>query len=217
MSRVARVVGEGIPNHVILRGNNRRRICSYPSEYRALINLIEQAARKHGCSVHSICVMANHLHLIVTPPTAAALSAFVQRFAQRYAQRRNARRDGSGKLFEQRFSCDPITDDGGLARCTAYLELNPVAAGIVDDPADYRWSTYRLYACDPRPSFVPAKMITPTVWYLQLGEDSGARARAFVEFVAALRRAEGPAPEPAPRTPRASGKRLERPSRKRAA
>ncbi|MBI2896590.1 MAG: transposase [Deltaproteobacteria bacterium] len=216
MPRTARVVNPGWPHHVVVRGNNRRRICSYPSDYRRLTELVEDASRRERCFVHALCLMSNHAHIIVTPPTNLGLSSFVRRFAQPFAQRRNRQRDGSGKLFEQRFFSQCIGSDEQLAICTAYVELNPVRAGLTADPGEYLWSTYRLHARDSRPSMIRSRLLTPSPWYLALGADDEARSRAYREFVAAVDAAER-RPDDAPPDLAKSTRRLERPDRTRAA
>lgn len=159
--------------------------------------------------------MSNHIHLIVTPAHERALSAFVKRFAQRYAQYRNRRRDGSGKLYEERFWSEPILSDESLAGHTAYVALNPVVAGIVRTPGQYKWSSYGHYAGE-RGSTMPAAMMTPSSWYLGLAGDDDARAREYRESIARAL-VSGHKPDRLPREPLPSGKRLERPNRERAA
>jgi putative transposase len=212
MPRTARTITAGYPHHIILRGNNRRRICSYATDYKALLRFIAEAAQRYPCLIHCICILANHVHLIVAPRTAAALSAFVKRFAQRYAQYRNAARDGTGKLFEQRFQSKVIEDDAQLAACTAYVERNPIEARIVTDAGDYEWSSYRLHSGDPRRSLLPAGLITPSPWYEGLGRDPAARALAYRIFFAGMLES----PEHVQDRPAPSRRRLERPNRKRA-
>jgi putative transposase len=130
--------------------------------------------------------MPNHAHLLSTPPTKEAASRFVQSFSQRYAKRRNQRRDGSGKLFEHPFDSNPVLDEGYLAMITAYIDLNPVRAGLCAHPGDWKWSTYNLHV--GRRSKLPRKLWTPTNWYLSLG------AEAYAQFVADCR-ANDPPPE----------------------
>lgn len=50
-----------------------------------------------------------------------------------------------GTLWEQRFKCSKLADSQALATCLKYVELNPVRAEIVDDPADYRFCTYGIW------------------------------------------------------------------------
>jgi len=70
------------------------------------------------------------------------LSEFMKGFMQRYTQWHNRAHKRSGHLWEDRFK-SVIVEDGVAARTmAAYIDLNPVRAGIVKDPADYRWSSY---------------------------------------------------------------------------
>jgi len=70
------------------------------------------------------------------------LSQFMKSFLQRYTQWHNKRHERSGHLWEDRFK-SVIVEDGVASRTiAAYIDLNPVRAGIVTDPADYRWSSY---------------------------------------------------------------------------
>jgi putative transposase len=78
-----RLIASGIPNHFWLRGNNRRRLFSYPYEYVQLLWLMVYAAEDEACAVHSLVLEPNHIHILVTPPTAEGGSRFVQRFSQR--------------------------------------------------------------------------------------------------------------------------------------
>ncbi len=70
------------------------------------------------------------------------LGEFMKGLLQRYTQWHNRRHSRSGRLWEDRFK-SVIVEDGAAARTiAAYIDLNPVRAGIVRDPADYRWSSY---------------------------------------------------------------------------
>ena len=50
-----------------------------------------------------------------------------------------------GTLWEQRFKCAKLADSQALATCLQYVELNPVRAGIVENPSEYRFSTYGIW------------------------------------------------------------------------
>lgn len=131
--------------------------------------------------------MTNHVHLVVTPPSVVALSKFVQSFSQRYAQRRNRLRDGSGRLFDERFYSEPVLDDAHMAALVPYVELNPERAGIVDHLAEHPWSTYALHAGDEDRSPVPRQLWTPSEWYLGLASTDDARRATYREWLASRR------------------------------
>ncbi len=71
------------------------------------------------------------------------LSAFVKTLKQRYSISYNGRHGRTGTLWEDRFKSVLVEGaEGALAAVAAYIDLNPVRAGLVADPKDYRWSGY---------------------------------------------------------------------------
>jgi len=131
--------------------------------------------------------MPNHVHLLMTPFETCALSDFVRRVAQRYAQVRNKRFGTTGKLFEQRFYSKPIASESHLALATAYIDLNPVRAGLVDDGGEYPWSTYRIHSGLSELTRGLTNLWTPTCWYQGLGKNSDGRAAAYRRWIADCR------------------------------
>ncbi len=70
------------------------------------------------------------------------LGEFMKGLLQRFTQWFNRAHSRTGRLWEDRFK-SLIVEDGGAARTiSAYIDLNPVRAGMVKDPADYRWCSY---------------------------------------------------------------------------
>ncbi len=182
MSRSARIVIPGLAHHIIARGNNRRTLFSYPTDYRKFINHVGKALEKSHCCLHAMTLMMNHVHLIATPAAKNDLAIFVQTFAQRYAQHRNRRRNSTGKLFQERYISKPIKDERYHAIAQIYVEINAWRAGKVDDPLDYPWSTFRIHAGHPDRTRIPLEFWTPSRWYLGLGESSRTRAERYLEL-----------------------------------
>jgi putative transposase len=71
------------------------------------------------------------------------ISTFMQMLKQRFSQWFNAREGRKGTLWEERFR-SVVVDGAGpaLATMAAYIDLNPLRAGLVQDPKDYRWCGY---------------------------------------------------------------------------
>ncbi len=70
------------------------------------------------------------------------LGEFMKGLLQRFTQWFNRAHSRTGRLWEDRFK-SVIVEDGVAAKTiSAYIDLNPVRAGMVRDPADYRWSSY---------------------------------------------------------------------------
>lgn len=142
MPRTARLVVPGVALHVRQRGHNRER-CFFGDEDRALyLGLLGYFARERACTVHAYCLMTNHVHLLLTPEAETSLALLMKSLAQCYTQHVNRARGRSGSLWESRYrSCVVPTERYALA-CYRYVELNPVGAGMVAHPRDYRWSSY---------------------------------------------------------------------------
>jgi putative transposase len=174
MPRRARLSIPGIPWHIIQRGNNRS-VCFYAEEdYHLYLHYLEEFARKFDCAIHAYVLMTNHVHLLLTPQRSDSAALLMKHLGQRYVQYVNRTYQRSGTLWEGRFrSCLTQTEDYVLA-CYRYIELNPVRAGMVMRPQDYRWSSYHANARGKVSGF-----IVPHEQYLRLGRDSAARQEAY--------------------------------------
>jgi putative transposase len=133
----------GQPFHVIQRGNNRA-VCFYTDEdYEFYLYHLQRLSEKHQIKVHAYVLMTNHVHLLMTGKQQDSLSNLMKYQGQRYVQYINKTYKRSGALWEGRFKSCLVDADEYLLECQRYIELNPVRAGMVEHPADYRWSSYR--------------------------------------------------------------------------
>jgi len=87
--------------------------------------------------------MTNHVHLLITPQTPNAPAKLMQSIGRRYVQYINRQYKRTGSLWEGRYKSSLIQAETYLLARMRYIELNPVRAGMVDDPGQYRWSSYR--------------------------------------------------------------------------
>jgi putative transposase len=139
-------IAPGHPNHLVTRGNDRRRLFSYPHERLTFLRLLATNLGRTECLLHAICLMTNHVHLLAMPPSVEAASKLLRLTLHRDAQIRKGARYGSRKLFEGPLYSAPIRTIAQLAATQMYIESNPLRAGITDDPGDYPWSSYGLFA-----------------------------------------------------------------------
>ena len=128
--------------HVIQRGNNRGRCFFSDGDYLAYLSTLRFFARGFHCSVHTYCLMTNHVHLLLTPHAADACALLMKYLSQCYVQRVNKRTGRSGTLWEGRFRSCLVASEHYVLACYRYIELNPVRAGLVSHPAEYPWSSY---------------------------------------------------------------------------
>jgi putative transposase len=118
--------------------------------------------------------MTNHVHLLLSSGNTTGPSFLMRRLGQHYVQYFNRRHTRTGTLWEGRFRSCLVEDERYLLICQRYIELNPVRAGMVDDPEHYRWSSHRANAFgaeDP--------LVTPHLIYAGLGRHERERRAAY--------------------------------------
>ncbi|MGS2716809.1 transposase [Eionea flava] len=165
MPRRPRFCPAGIPQHIIQRGNNRQACFASNQDMAAYAHWLHEASKKYKVSIHAWVFMTNHVHLLVTPETEQGVSKMMQYLGRYYVRYFNHTYQRSGTLWEGRFKSCLIEKGRYFLNCQRYIELNPVRASMVDDPADYFWSSYRANAFGKK-----IKLLSPHDLYLSLGE-----------------------------------------------
>lgn len=151
MPRTARTVIPGLAHHVIQRGNRQQRIFHTRGDCRHYVGMLAESCVSNQVACLAWCLMPNHVHLVLKPDAEHALRAVMSSVHTRYAQRINRREQLSGHLFQDRFRSYPM-DDAHLMIAVRYVENNPVKAGLVGAPEEWRWSSARAHlglGCDP--------------------------------------------------------------------
>jgi len=173
MPRASRIFLPAVPLHVIQRGHDRRQ-CFFCDDdfqmYRRLLH--EQAAL-----VHAYVLMSNHVHLLVSVDDVASLAAMMKGVAQGYSQYFNARRGTTGTVWDGRYKTCLVQTEGYFLTCQRYIELNPVRAGMVRFPGNYKWSSYRSNAEGRYDA-----LVTPHEMYRRLGRDAAERRQAYLRL-----------------------------------
>lgn len=144
MPRLARVVVPGVPLHVTQRGNRRQRTFFGDADYGYYVGLMRHWCRTHGVAIWAWCLMPNHVHLIAVPESEDGLRRAIGEVHRRYTRTVNLRMDWRGHLWQGRFASFPL-DGLHLLNAARYVELNPVRAGMVAAPEDWRWSSARAH------------------------------------------------------------------------
>ncbi|MDP3192716.1 transposase [Rhodoferax sp.] len=178
MARQPRLTLPGYPYHVIQRGNNKQAIFTTTADYQRLLDLLEENAKKFDVAVHAYVLMSNHFHLLATPKTADGLPKMMQAVGRSYVRYFNDAQKRSGTLWEGRYKSTLIQTDRYLLACMAYIDLNPVRAGLVVQPQDYPWSSYLHYL-----GVRVDRLITPHALLWELGNTPFAREAAYAELV----------------------------------
>jgi putative transposase len=178
MARLPRLTVPGYPHHVIQRGTNRQRIVVDDLDRQHLLDLFQQHAHAFGVAVHAYVIMDNHFHLLATPDTAQSLPRMMQAVGRSYVRYFNLRHKRTGALWEGRYRSNLIESECYLLTCMVYIDLNPVRAGMVGDPKDYRWSSHRHHI-----GLASDKLVKQHALYWALGDTPFGREAAYVRLV----------------------------------
>lgn len=146
MPRRPRIHLAGVPLHIVQRGHNRDACFFSDDDHPAYRRWLGEALKESGCALHAYALMTNHVHLLLTPPQPQDVPKLIISLGRRSVQYINKTYRRTGTLWDSRYKSSLVQEDNYLLLCQRYIELNPVRAGMVDDPAHYRWSSYRANA-----------------------------------------------------------------------
>lgn len=144
MARPPRLHLAGGLYHVVLRGNARQDIFFDDDDRHRFYGLLEQGGRRYGHRIHAFCGMTHRVPLAMQAAQ-ARLSRAMHYLSFRYARRFNDRYRRVGHLFQGRYQAILVDRDRYRLELVRDIHLNPVRAGLVGDPADYRWSGHGAY------------------------------------------------------------------------
>ncbi len=179
--RPHRVQAAGI-RHVVCRGIRGLPIFVDDFDREWYLGMLGLVCRDFGWRVLAWCLMTNHVHLVVDVPE-DTISRGMQLLSGNYGQAFNWRHGHTGHLFQGRFH-DELVDGASYGLTVVrYVDRNPERAGVVDDAAAWRWSSYRALVGLDAP-----RRFHDTAWTLEQFSRDRARARElYADFVAAGR------------------------------
>lgn len=178
MARLPRLTLPGHLHHIIQRGNNRQSIFVDAADRELLLALVDEHSRKQRVAVHAYVLMDNHFHLLATPESNDGIPQLMQSVGRRYVRNYNLRHGRTGTLWEGRYRSTLIQPERHLLACMVYMDLNPVRAGMVQEPGEFNWSSYAHYM-----GRRADKLITPHPLYWELGNTPFAREEAYAALV----------------------------------
>ena len=179
MARPLRLEFPGALYHVTARGNARQEIYRDDVDRQRFLDMLGREIGQQGWLCYAYCLMSNHYHLLLETPE-ANLSNGMRRLNGAYGQMFNRRHDQVGHLFQGRYGSIVVDKDSYLLELCRYVVLNPVRAGVVKHPRQWRWSSYRAtVGLSPSPHWLDSE------WVLeQFGQSENKAPIAYSRFVA---------------------------------
>ena len=178
MARLPRLTVPGYPHHIIQRGNNRQPVFFDDEDRRMFLQLLEEYAAQEKVAIHAYVLMSNHFHLLATPESETGVPQMMQAVGRRYVRYFNQRHGRTGTLWEGRYKSTLIQAERYLLACMVYIDLNPVRAGLVTEPAAYAWSSHQHYV-----GRRADRLVTPHPLYWEMGNTPFARDAAYGQLV----------------------------------
>ena len=123
------------------RGIRRMEILKKSVDDDVFLILRKKSLDRYGGILHAYCLMTNHYHMLLETGQ-QEIWKIMKMISQQYAMYYNNANGYMGHLFEGRYKACNIRDDTYFLQTSRYIHLNPVKAGIVENPEDYRWSSY---------------------------------------------------------------------------
>jgi putative transposase len=149
MSRPLRIQYSDAWYHVLNRGRRGEDIFQDDTDLQAFITVLREASVLWNVKIAAYCLMANHYHLLLQTPD-ANLSRCMRHIDGVYTQRYNRRHAVDGPVFRGRYRSILVDGEAYLIDLVRYIHFNPVKAGLVRHPSDYRWSSFQGYCSEDR-------------------------------------------------------------------
>lgn len=164
--------------HVMTRGNNRHKVFESDEDYLYYLKLIEKYKQDHPFDLYHYCLMPNHVHLLIQTNSALDFAKFMKKLNLAYFHHYRQSYGWVGHFWQDRYKSQAVGKDAYFIQCGKYIELNPVRAMIVNDPADWKWSSYRHYTIGAVMSILTTDFI-----YDELGANEEAKRSAYADMV----------------------------------
>ena len=164
MARRERVFLDHGVYHVYCRVTRGESIFDQHEDAMAFVDAAKKIKEIDGLRVLAWCLMSNHYHMVVRTDTTPLWRSML-RFQPQVTRHHNRRRRVFGPLWQSRYRARLVHDESYYRQVIAYVHLNPVVAGLVPDPADWRWSGHAALIGNTSPI-----LVDPTLSLVGFGE-----------------------------------------------
>jgi REP-associated tyrosine transposase len=112
-----------------------------PNACNTLQQILEETRKKYGFLILGYVIMSNHIHLLMTEPEETPLSTAIQVLKQRFSRTRSEE-----FVWEARYHDFNVFTESKKIEKLHYMHRNPIKAGLIEEPHQWPWSSFRAYA-----------------------------------------------------------------------
>ena len=184
MPRPNRVCPDGVPQHIVNRGNRRSRIFFDAADYLGFLAALTDAAERTVVRLLSYSLMPNHWHLVLWPVRGVEVSAYMQVAMNSHIRDLQGRHgtSGTGHVYQGRFKNSAILTERHFLNVCRYVEANPLCAGLVQRAEDWEWSSLvRTGPAEGIDILSPWPVRRPATWLEDVNRPSSNRAVHEIE------------------------------------
>ena len=149
MPREARIKSKSKICHIMIRGINQQNIFSDAKDDEKFLTILTKCCKKSNLKIYAYCLMGNHVHLLLKEGR-EPLSNSMKRIGTSYVSWYNWQYNRKGHLFQDRYKSEPVEEDTYFLTVLRYIHQNPLKAGLTNDIASYKWSSYLEYISKPK-------------------------------------------------------------------
>ena len=104
---------------------------------------VRLSAKKGMFNLHGFCLMPNHFHLLIEQQNKVPISNLMLRICTSFSMFLNKKYKRVGHIFQDQFKAVAVESDRQLRWLCSYIHMNPVKSGLVDEPEEYKWSSFK--------------------------------------------------------------------------
>jgi putative transposase len=141
MPRPLRFIYSGHCYHVLNRANYGTNIFHEPADYLAFVTLMARAQERVSLPIIALCLMPNHMHLVVRPTEDGDIARWLHWLCTTHARHYHKKHSTMGRLWQGRYKAFLVQDDHHLLTLIRYVERNALRKNLVERAEDWRWGS----------------------------------------------------------------------------
>jgi len=194
MPRIARIIFDNAICHIFNRGNAKQTVFHDDEDFEHFLYILAYYKEKYGFKMYHLCPMPNHFHFEWEIPQAKILAVAMHDITFTYTNYHHRKYKTVGYLWQGRYKNMIVEKGDYQLKLGGYIERNPVRAGLVERPEDWRWSSYMFYAFgEPMQLWIKFKgsrklvnLIDEDPIYQGFGQSATERQKVYQEFILAM-------------------------------